>query len=1025
MHIFSDKTFIRKKIISNRQSQIQIEFIFLWVYYESKMETEFITGIIEDQTLGFIIKPFIITKLRDKGFYPIEAQLSEYNFSRYEKELTPTQQKIFRLTQEYSDKNLQHLFDKKKKKSTKEYIAHLDKKTAEQQIRPFIEKRHAKIIDEVRKNNIEAYIKDKHKFINRDNQVRVLKEPAQTVLNIIKESDETRYYLSVNQDRQTISLLDKAYIILSHDPCRIIIDDKLFSFEDVDAKKLKPFFEKQHILIPRQFEKKWFETFALPNIKKFEVNARGFRIESPVPKKKAALSIEHDLQYNPVFCLKFYYDEESFYAGEHQKNKVRLKTENDTYHFYKIERDTAWEQNIMDELKKLGIEHTHASYYTLTQVKDLKDKEIRFYELLEQTKTIVQELEKFNICLKQDKLDRTYSLLTPQIEANITESNDWFDIQAFVKVGEYRLPFIKLKNYILKGIREIQLPNGSYAVLPGEWFSRYADMFKFGRVEGEKLILHKHHFKIIEKSLERISNSYLERLKTLSEAPHQNSTEIPGEISATLRSYQQEGFQWMYMLSRHHFGGCLADDMGLGKTLQTLTLLLKIKNEVPRMEVSEELTHSFKQLNLFEQQNSSAASTVETTTVSPTFLIVMPTSLIYNWRNEIRKFTPQLSVYNFTGLNRTKNPKELYHYDIVLTTYGTVRNDFNLLSQVSFYYVILDESQYIKNPSSKTYQAVNELKSRFKMVLTGTPIENSLSDLWAQLNFLNPGLLGNFNFFKNEFIQPIEKYHNEHQKVKLQAMISPFILRRTKYEVAKELPQKTEQIIYCEMTDEQRSYYEEEKSKVRNSLIDNLEDTDSGKPAMKILEGLSILRQSANHPAMVDESYSGASGKFEEITEYVHSIISEDHKVLIFSSYKKHLRLLARKFDQEHLSYSLLTGETYNREKEVQEFQENDGNKIFLIQIKAGGFGLNLTAADYVLILDPWWNPAVEEQAINRAHRIGQDKNVMVYRFITLDTVEEKIQKLQRKKAQLAETFITSHDTIKHLSREQILDLFS
>jgi SNF2 family DNA or RNA helicase len=382
-------------------------------------------------------------------------------------------------------------------------------------------------------------------------------------------------------------------------------------------------------------------------------------------------------------------------------------------------------------------------------------------------------------------------------------------------------------------------------------------------------------------------------------------------------------------------------------------------------------------------------------------------------------------VYKYIGINRTQDIDELYDYDIILTSYGIVRNDFEKLGKLQFYYLILDESQHIKNPSSKTYKAVNELAAKNRLVLTGTPIENSLSDLWAQLNFLNKGLLGTYNFFKNEFIYPVEKYKDDRKKVKLQTIITPFLLRRTKYQVAKELPDKTEQIIYCEMTEDQKAYYESEKSKVRNSLIENLEEEGRENPTMKILEGLSVLRQTANHPVMVDDSYKGDSGKFEEIIDYIHSIISEEHKVLVFSSYKKHLRLLSDYFKRENWNFLLLTGETRDREKVVNEFQKNEENRIFLIQIKAGGVGLNLTAADYVLILDPWWNPAVEDQAVNRVHRIGQYKNVMVYRFISVGTVEEKIQNLQSKKARLAETFVTPSEGIKNLSKQQILELFS
>jgi len=727
--------------------------------------------------------------------------------------------------------------------------------------------------------------------------------------------------------------------------------------------------------------------------------------------------------------LYFYYGEDSFFANTGQSNIVRLHTEKEKYRFSRVERDKNWEDEIIQRLKKLGLKNYDNSYFTFKGLENyLDDKNEYFYHFLGYLQNMHSQIGESGISLNQSGFNKTYTFAEPEIDASVQEDNDWFDIRAYVNIGSFSFPFMKLKRYILDGNREIRLPDGTYALLPQEWFTKYSDLFKFGVIEQENLRLKNYHYKILENSLERINNSYLERLKQFFDDFQLKNTEkieVPSQTSSILRSYQTEGYKWMSMLHQYRFGGCLADDMGLGKTLQMLTLLLEVKNSGPKQKISEKKVNKAKQLNLFEKIDNKANEESESREVTPTNLIIMPTSLVHNWQNEINEFTPQFSVYKYTGMNRTKNIRDLYDYDIVLTSYGIVRNDFEQLSQMQFYYIILDESQHIKNPSSKTYKAVNLLNSRCRFVLTGTPIENSLSDLWAQLNFLNNGLLGNYNFFRNEFIYPIEKQGNETKKTKLLSIISPFLLRRTKYQVAKELPEKTEQTIYCEMTEEQKSFYEKEKSKVRNSLIENLEEEAGEKPTMRILEGLSVLRQTANHPVLVSQEYKGDSGKFEELLEYVQSIISEEHKVLVFSSYKKHLRLLAEYFDKESWNYSLLTGETQNREKVVSEFQNDPANKIFLIQIKAGGVGLNLTAADYVLILDPWWNPAVEEQAVNRAHRIGQDKNVMVYRFISLGTVEEKIQKLQGKKSRLAETFVTPSEGIKNLSKQQILELFS
>jgi len=328
----------------------------------------------------------------------------------------------------------------------------------------------------------------------------------------------------------------------------------------------------------------------------------------------------------------------------------------------------------------------------------------------------------------------------------------------------------------------------------------------------------------------------------------------------------------------------------------------------------------------------------------------------------------------------------------------------------------------VKNPGSKTYQAIMQLKADNRVVLTGTPIENSLTDLWAQINFLNPGLLGNLNFFRSEFQLPIEKNRDENKQEKLLKMIAPFVLRRTKAHVEPELPPVNEQIIYCDMDDHQELIYEREKSKARNLVIENLSKFGYQKSAIVILQSLTKLRQIANHPALVEDQYFSGSGKYDEIKRNLQSLLQEGYKTLVFSSFVKHLELVADYLENEGVNYARLTGETRNREEQIKEFQENEDCPFFLISLKAGGVGLNLTAAEYVLILDPWWNPAAELQAISRAHRIGQDKPVFVYRFISNGTLEEKILKLQERKAELANTFV--NNSLKGIHEEQVMELF-
>jgi superfamily II DNA or RNA helicase len=405
-------------------------------------------------------------------------------------------------------------------------------------------------------------------------------------------------------------------------------------------------------------------------------------------------------------------------------------------------------------------------------------------------------------------------------------------------------------------------------------------------------------------------------------------------------------------------------------------------------------------------------------------LLVLPTSLVFNWLTEAEKFTPDLRILAYTGTYRDKNPDRFADYDVVLTSYGIVRLDTELLASYKFDYVILDESQAIKNPSSTTSQAVRQLRSKHRLILTGTPVENSTMDLWSQMSFINPGLLGTQAFFRKEFLKPIEKHQDEGRTRRLHALIKPFILRRHKAQVAKELPEKTEQLSYCPMTEEQAHAYEETKSFYRNKILQNLDEHGPASTQFLLLQGLTRLRQIANHPRLADENYTGESGKLREVLRMIRNVVAEGHKVLVFSQFVQHLSLVRAALDERQLEYAYLDGATRDRPAEVARFQENEDLRIFLISLKAGGVGLNLTAADYVFILDPWWNPAVEAQAVDRAHRIGQQRPVFTYKFISQGTVEEKILALQRRKlALVSELIATDEAVIKHLTRADIEEL--
>jgi len=432
--------------------------------------------------------------------------------------------------------------------------------------------------------------------------------------------------------------------------------------------------------------------------------------------------------------------------------------------------------------------------------------------------------------------------------------------------------------------------------------------------------------------------------------------------------------------------------MGLGKTIQAISLLLNEKSK------KENFTN----------------------------LIIAPTSVVFNWIDEINKFAPSLSVLNHTGNDRKKDSElHLNKYDVVIMSYGIVLRDYNFLSNFKFHYIILDESQKIKNPISRTGRAIRNLKSNYRLCLTGTPIENNLTELWSQMSFLNPGLFGSYNKFNESFVKGIQKNSDGNALAVLKRSIYPFILRRTKNLVAKELPPKSETIHYCEMEKDQARIYNFWRDSIRYEILKVIETEGIKKSGFKVLEGLLRLRQICNHPILVENSYKKMSGKFEEFKMMLTKVVGEGHKALVFSQFVKMLELMKEHLEKGNIKYEYLTGSTINREERIKNFKESDEIKIFLISLKAGGFGLNLTEADYVFHYDPWWNPAVENQATDRVHRIGQDKQVFVYKFITKNTIEEKILHLQEKKKKLVEEIIsTDSGLLKNLTKEDINMLF-
>ena len=981
--------------------------------------------------LGTIVLPYW-AKQSAKPYLSISERLSAFNVENYRAVLPDHALEIIKLGDEFADSVLFKRFVTKKHPA-KNFFQTADAGYFAEFIRPYIERRIDKIFRLAVKSGTPIYMDEATPNLYPEALIKTHVNDADTILNFTRTDEGTRYVLEVYQNDERINLSIKESKVICYQPCWLRTGKQIHSFiKEFDGKKLEPFIKKEFISIPKTAEKKYFEAFILKNLKTSSVTAEGFDILDIKPERKVGLNLEYDLNGKPIFTVYFIYGRKQVMAGRKQQVFVDLKIEEENYVFYRITRNPKWEKQIKQKLTEKGFAwFNDDNTIILKNIQETTATDI--YPLIEWINKNEEFLKTINATITQPQSVTKYFTSTIYTDFKVQVELDWFDIYAMIHFGtHYQIPFIHLRKNILKGIREFLLPNGEIAILPAEWFVKYKDLMLFCTDNKKTLRLQRHHFLLLNENIFKgadATESKIDKLDFSQAAP----VIIPDKLNATLRSYQSDGLRWMQFLNKQGFGGCLADDMGLGKTIQTLSLLLGIQQQngiVPEKTKSKNVTAVEKAMSVAEivqgdNENTDLFSALEKREGSrQTSLIVMPASLIHNWKNEIQRFAPSLKTLIHTGINRYQKTSPFKYYDVVLTTYGTVRNDQEMLCGFLFHYIILDESQAIKNPESLTSQVVCKLICDHRLVLTGTPIENSLIDLWSQMNFLNKGLLGNLSLFKNEYLNPLEKDRDPEIKKKLQKLIEPFMLRRRKEEVARELPPLIEDIRYCEMTEEQGKIYEEEKTRIRHIVLDSIEKKGIGNSSIEVLKAMMHLRQLSNHPLMTDAAYTGDSGKFNEILRSIQNLVAEKNKVLVFSSFVKHLNLFAAKFDELGIKYAKLTGATTNREKAVDEFKENEDTRIFLISIKAGGTGLNLTEADYVFLLDPWWNPAVEQQAISRAHRIGQFKNVIAYKFITKDSIEEKILKLQQQKLLLAETFIPSNNPLKDINKEDIVELF-
>ena len=578
-----------------------------------------------------------------------------------------------------------------------------------------------------------------------------------------------------------------------------------------------------------------------------------------------------------------------------------------------------------------------------------------------------------------------------QLSMGIKKDRDWFSVDGKVRVNEHLVMDFR---QLLELSREsknnfIELSDGQFLALTGHLKRKLDELNNLFTKTKNDLRFHPLAIHAMEDftgllndvEVDAAWKKQVARLKSSKEIAPQ----VPSTFKAELRNYQEEGFRWLSQMAHWGVGACLADDMGLGKTVQALALLLDRAKQGPAM-------------------------------------VVAPASVVRNWYHEARKFTPTLNPLVFSEGDRKELIDNLQPFDLLLVSYGLLQHESEMLTAKHFTTIVLDEAQAIKNRATKRSQAAMQLQADFKIITTGTPIENHLGELWNLFNFLNPGLLGSLERFNETYAAPIERYQDRERRNQLRKLIQPFILRRRKNDVLDELPEKTEITLTVELSQEERAFYEA----LRRQAVENIENTagDASDKRFKILAELMKLRQAACNPRMVKEDTDLPSSKLNLFAETVEELRAEGHKALVFSQFVKHLKIIEEWVQKQGIPYQYLDGSTPlpQRDKAIRAFQSGDGD-LFLISLKAGGFGLNLTAADYVLHLDPWWNPAVEDQASDRAHRIGQQRPVTIYRLVAEDTIEEKIVKLHGDKRELADSLLDGTEVSAKMSAEELLEL--
>lgn len=820
------------------------------------------------------------------------------------------------------------------------------------------------------------YLLEEEKFVNSDFE-RIIKKEIKNVPLLIRDNKEIEdrldIYIEINDN-----LLTK----------KNVMDSYIYSqgvFYKIDIEKNTQFTLVDLFQKIDKYELESYGTLILKNYKNIDLKYEDY--ETIISDEKTAI---------PQIIIEKIAFDNSLYL------KINSIISTMDYEFFiKNQIETVLSVNELEkklEISKINLENLSSDMFEIVKVLTKLQKSIglkssyfidneNFIILNEELakefvkKELLQLTGKYSI-IGTDRL-RKYNIkaVKPKISGRFSYNLDYFEGEVEVEVEGDKFSIQQLLNNYKKD-EYIVLSDGTNALINREYIEKLQRIFK--EEDGNKVKVSFFDMPIVqdmidEKSFENDfmgSKDFFEGINKLAE----ENIDYP-KLNATLRDYQKYGYKWLKYLTDNNLGACLADDMGLGKTLQAIALLT----------------------NLHEEKKKKS-------------MVIMPKSLIYNWENEIKRFSPKLKVGVYYGINRDFSL--LKKVDIILTTYGTIRNDIENLLEQKFDLLVLDESQNIKNINSQTTKAVLLLNAKKRVALSGTPIENNLLELYSLFRFLNPEMFGSVQEFTNDYIVPIQKYSDTSTIEELRKKIYPFLLRRVKKEVLADLPDKIEKLVYVDMNDEHRRFYEERR-KYYYSLLEKNTSSQGNFDKFFVLQAINELRHIVSSPEL--ESKKIISSKKEVLIENVIEAIENNHKVLVFVNYLSSIESICDSLKENKIKYLKMTGQTKDRQNLVDKFQNDSRYKVFVMTLKTGGVGLNLVSADTIFIYDPWWNTTVENQAIDRAYRLGQDKTVFAYKMIMRNTIEEKILKLQEIKNKLLDDLISEDNlSTKNLSKSDI-----